>query len=251
MKRALRNSEIKTRWFRRLTGPAGVCIFVALFAACSPQSSAQQLTPAWIQLGENGAAIAKVIVHAEDKCPSVEIGNKKLDMARRLPIPNGFPPLCEAEIPRKIRSANVNGQALALPKLNPSIVTVFGDTGCRINATQVQDCNDPAQWPFKQVAASAAAEKPDLMIHVGDYLYRELRAQPDRRNSAATRRRATTGRPGTPIFSLRRRNYWPPRRGRLRGAITRAAPVPGAAGFITSIFDRGMASASRSPLPTR
>ncbi len=68
----------------------------------------------------------------------------------------------------------VNGQPLALPKPNPSIVTVFGDTGCRINSTQVQNCNDATKWPFKQVAADAAAEKPDLMIHVGDYLYREI-----------------------------------------------------------------------------
>lgn len=37
----------------------------------------------------------------------------------------------------------------------------------------MQDCNDPAQWPFAQVAAGAAASKPDLVIHVGDYLYRE------------------------------------------------------------------------------
>ena len=39
----------------------------------------------------------------------------------------------------------MNGQALALPKPNPSIVTVFGDTGCRINASQVQDCNDSGE----------------------------------------------------------------------------------------------------------
>src|SRR5262249_13264228 len=36
-----------------------------------------------------------------------------------------------------------------------------------------QDCNNPALWPFAQLAASVAAAKPDLVIHVGDYLYRE------------------------------------------------------------------------------
>jgi hypothetical protein len=174
MKFAWRKCEIKSGWFRLLTGPAGFFFLVALFGASAPRSFAQQLTPVWIQLGENGVVIAKVIVPAEAKCPAIEIGNKKLDMAQRLPIPRGFPPLCEAVIPRNVHSASVNGQALALPKPDPSVVTVFGDTGCRINATQVQDCNDPAQWPFKQVAASAAAEKPSLMIHVGDYLYREL-----------------------------------------------------------------------------
>jgi calcineurin-like phosphoesterase family protein len=52
-------------------------------------------------------------------------------------------------------------------------VVAIGDTGCRILRTLIQDCNDPLQWPFGQVAASAAREKPDLIIHVGDYLYRE------------------------------------------------------------------------------
>jgi hypothetical protein len=171
---AWRNLENKSGWFRRLTEPAGFWFFVAMLGACAPRSSAQQLTPAWVQLGENGVAIAKVVVPATDKCPTIEIGSKKLDMARRLPIPSGFPPLCQAVVPPNVHAASVNGQALALPKANPSIVTVFGDTGCRINALQVQDCNDPAQWPFRQVAAAAAAEKPDLMIHVGDYLYREI-----------------------------------------------------------------------------
>jgi hypothetical protein len=52
-------------------------------------------------------------------------------------------------------------------------VVVFGDTGCRIKGARVQDCNDPAKWPFETIANQAAAEKPQLMIHVGDYLYRE------------------------------------------------------------------------------
>jgi len=36
-----------------------------------------------------------------------------------------------------------------------------------------QNCNIPADWPAAQIAASAAATKPDLLIHVGDYHYRE------------------------------------------------------------------------------
>jgi hypothetical protein len=50
---------------------------------------------------------------------------------------------------------------------------VLGDTGCRINGAALQACNDPAKWPFPQIAAAAAALKPDLVIHLGDYLYRE------------------------------------------------------------------------------
>jgi predicted phosphodiesterase len=52
-------------------------------------------------------------------------------------------------------------------------VVVIGDTGCRVKGARVQDCNDPAKWPFQRVATGAAGSKPDLVIHVGDYLYRE------------------------------------------------------------------------------
>ena len=66
-------------------------------------------------------------------------------------------------------------------------IVAFGDTGCRLKTWLVtrndpdddeyrgkfQDCNIPSRWPFAQLAASVAAAKPDLVIHVGDYLYRE------------------------------------------------------------------------------
>jgi hypothetical protein len=150
------------------------CACAALFSAGAAWTSAQQLTPTWVQLGEGDTAVAKVVVASAGNCPSINIGGKKLPMVERHPIPDGFRPLCEAAVPSNTRSASVNGQALALPKSDPSIVTVFGDTGCRIKSSEVQNCKNPAKWPFEQVAADAAAEKPDLMIHVGDYLYREI-----------------------------------------------------------------------------
>jgi predicted phosphodiesterase len=88
-------------------------------------------------------------------------------------MPDGLRPACEFEIPAGARSASVNSQTLALPKNNPAEVIAIGDTGCRIKGRQIQACNDPADWPLREVASSAAAEKPNLIIHVGDYLYRE------------------------------------------------------------------------------
>ncbi len=62
---------------------------------------------------------------------------------------------------------------LALPTLDPQRIVVLGDTGCRIKGTSLQDCSDPEKWPFARIAAEAAKLKPNLVIHVGDYLYRE------------------------------------------------------------------------------
>jgi predicted phosphodiesterase len=39
--------------------------------------------------------------------------------------------------------------------------------------TLVQACHDPNAWPFARIARSAAAWNPDLVLHVGDYFYRD------------------------------------------------------------------------------
>jgi len=53
-------------------------------------------------------------------------------------------------------------------------VVIIGDTGCRISIGNVyQACNDPTQWPFSVIASATAAMQPDLVLHVGDYEYRD------------------------------------------------------------------------------
>ena len=69
--------------------------------------------------------------------------------------------------------AQYNIVPLALPAPDPHRIVVFGDTGCRVKGKALQDCSDPKEWPFAKIAAKAAKLKPDLVIHVGDYLYRE------------------------------------------------------------------------------
>ena len=84
-----------------------------------------------------------------------------------------FPLLCAAPLAKDLTKASVAGIALPLPSAQPQRILVVGDTGCRIQGALLQDCNDPRRWPFPAVAAAAASLKPDLVIHVGDYLYRE------------------------------------------------------------------------------
>jgi hypothetical protein len=168
-----RKEEHSSGKIRLLTNIERVFPCVVLLAVGATRSSAQQLTPTWVQLGEGGKAIARVVVAAPGKCPSISLDGASKQMLERHPIPDGFRPLCEAVIPSNTKSAKVTGQALFLPKPNPSNVIAFGDTGCLIKGKELQDCKDPKKWPFEEVASSAAAENPDLMIHVGDYLYRE------------------------------------------------------------------------------
>ncbi len=142
-----------------------------LLAAASARG--QGLTPAWVELGEDGKAIARIVVDAPQDCPAIQVDGASRPMSLRQPMPAGLRPVCEFAIPSGAKSASVNARALALPKSDPARVIAIGDTGCRIKGKQIQACNDSALWPFRQVAASAASEKPELLIHVGDYLYRE------------------------------------------------------------------------------
>ena len=87
---------------------------------------------------------------------------------------------CEYPLPAGATSAVVAGQSLPLPKANPTKIVVIGDTGCRLqNGNGTQSCNDPnpngtdTPYPFAAIAALAAAQNPDLVLHVGDYAYRD------------------------------------------------------------------------------
>jgi hypothetical protein len=143
-------------------------------------ASGQALSPAWIAVGEGGQAIVRIVVKETRDCPTIQIDSAMRSMPLRQPLPEGLRPACEFALPRGVKSASVNGRALTLPQANPSRVIAIGDTGCRIKGDELQACNDPEQWPFAQVASRAAEEKPGLVIHVGDYLYREMPCPADK-----------------------------------------------------------------------
>jgi hypothetical protein len=140
---------------------------------------------AFVVIGENGAATARLITAAAD-CPRLTVDGQAMPMRVRversnIPARAGQPPAppssavlaCEAPIPAGSLSASVAGKRLPLPQAAPGRIVVIGDTGCRLKGKEAQECNDPERFPFARVAASAAAFRPDLVIHVGDYHYRE------------------------------------------------------------------------------
>ena len=81
--------------------------------------------------------------------------------------------VCALAIPTGAKAISIDGAAVAPGIVAPKRIAVTGDTGCRLKGTHLQNCNDPAQWPIRQIARAIAAQKPDLIVHVGDYHYRE------------------------------------------------------------------------------
>ena len=80
---------------------------------------------------------------------------------------------CEAVLPPGHTTATVGGVNLKLPVANPQRILVIADTGCRMAKANQQNCHDPAGFPFAALANYEAQFKPDLIIHVGDYFYRD------------------------------------------------------------------------------
>jgi Calcineurin-like phosphoesterase len=138
------------------------------------------LQAAWVALGPNGLAIARVVTSSA-QCPHIDLDGQPFIMqVRAQPTLPDYPVLvCEMILPSGTASAVVNGLPLPLPKAHPRRLVVIGDTGCRLKDKEAfQACNSAQAWPFESVARSAARWQPELVIHVGDYLYRESPCPP-------------------------------------------------------------------------
>ncbi len=132
---------------------------------------AQAADTAWIQAAAKGYE-ARAVTDSS-ACPVLHTDKGDLSMAPRAPAATAFPMVCGAPVPAGVTMVQINSASLPVPVANPQRILVLGDTGCRIKGATLQACNDPARWPFPGLAAAAAKLKPDLIIHVGDYLYRE------------------------------------------------------------------------------
>jgi Calcineurin-like phosphoesterase len=139
---------------------------------------------AWVQATASGFE-ARIVTDVA-RCPTLHTDRGDRAMAVRAAASADFPSVCAAAIPPGASRASVADRALPLPIARPQRILVLGDTGCRIKGAALQACNDPAKWPFPQLAAAAARLKPDLIVHVGDYLYRESACPPDNQGCAGS-----------------------------------------------------------------
>jgi hypothetical protein len=107
-------------------------------------------------------------------CPDAAIDGRAAPMQRRAEPSADFPvTVCQLALPKGATQVRIGAHRLPVLTAEPHRIVVFGDTGCRLKGSEIQNCDNPADWPFSTVARLAAAHHPDLVIHVGDYYYRE------------------------------------------------------------------------------
>jgi len=164
---------------------------------------------AYVLLGANSTAIGRTIQIGNVSCPSVvvNVGGTERTMTSFLhAAPNEMFPVtvCDVNLPDGFTSAVVCQQNLPLVPSNPQKYLLIGDTGMRLKiknagvndttCTNYATCAssfseslfsgtfqgigksldpDMNQWPYQTIAAKAKSENPDVVIHVGDYLYIE------------------------------------------------------------------------------
>jgi hypothetical protein len=156
-------------------------LFLVSLLLAVPLSAAKLSTsstgPMWIELGPGGAILARNLAPGTT-CPQINIDGNLANMTVRAASNTAYPvTTCEATVPAGAQKVSILGVPLTLPVKTASKIVVIGDTGCRIKSSKgkvdVQNCDDPKKWPFARLAKQAAKWGPDLVVHVGDYLYRE------------------------------------------------------------------------------
>ncbi len=173
----------------------------ALLAACGGSDDAAvdvlaattdaKVQAAWVEIGVGGQTIVRAVT-TDSACPKIAVDGQVTAMGLRAAAgtaaqrttasdpadskPSAFPvTTCENAVAGTTTQVAVAGRLLPLPKAQPTRIAVIADTGCRMKKADnaFQACNDTTAWPFATIAATVAAMKPDLVMHIGDYHYRE------------------------------------------------------------------------------
>lgn len=158
----------------RLARPVLLFVAASMLALVGalPVAAQGPLVAAWTQAEPDGAYSARLITRS--LCPQIEVDDKPLVMHERAaPGKNFDARTCAAPLPRDAKRISVLGRELPLPPRRLRTIAVLGDSGCRIEIVFFQACNDPNMWPFPAIAQQVADQHPDLIIHLGDYYYRE------------------------------------------------------------------------------
>jgi hypothetical protein len=153
-------------------------ITIVLLAASGVAAQSSNMLAAWVELSPTGPVLR--VVTSAASCPRVATlaaagatptGWQEGMTVRAAPAPPDFVDrVCQWQPPPAAYAVAVEGLAgpLRMPAANPRRIVVFGDSGC-LGGTY-QDCG--REWYFADLARSAAARRPDLVIHLGDYNYR-------------------------------------------------------------------------------
>ncbi|MGL9725853.1 MAG: metallophosphoesterase family protein [Wolbachia sp.] len=152
-----------------------IFIFLALFFTASFHFAYAQILYTWSQvIPENKLSIRAIIDN--NICPIAYVDGEEIEMLSRSST-NNTETVCELTVNSSTESISIDNTYIPTLPDKISKVAFIGDTGCRINMLFQQECNLVDSWPLKKNLDSIALHKPDLIIHVGDYHYRQTKCR--------------------------------------------------------------------------
>jgi hypothetical protein len=169
---------------RRAGALAAFCLAVGLagVARAGEVLSTYALVAQDPKSGSTVLLVRSIVAGAQAACPSITVDGQDMAARTRLnPDAARFPvTVCEVAVAADATVALAGQNVPTFSGLSGDTLRIaaFGDTGCNPE----QDC--ASEWPFPALAADAAAQHPDLVIHLGDYDYR---GTPSRRSADAPR----------------------------------------------------------------
>ncbi|WP_227028944.1 metallophosphoesterase family protein [Neorickettsia sennetsu] len=130
----------------------------------------------WFQLMGDNQLWFRFVVEEADVCPKVVVDGVEHLMDQHHAADGSFPLSCVYKLNLEdLPQSFIFGNKEILPRFNKDAVTkiaVIGDTGCRNNHFFFpQDCGK--EWFFKETVDAVLKHDPEIVIHVGDYVYRE------------------------------------------------------------------------------
>ncbi len=162
-----------------------IFISVGLIPSTGLAKTKGDLLAAYVVLGQAPSkkitGLARVVISSDASCSDLKFdwktdaGKKVKAVERTNPNPKTFQiKVCETLYNQTSKQHVELGkkQKLELPKINlsPNDIAIIGDTGCK--GKSKQDCSSESAWPFKYFSKTLAKDKPDLLLHMGDYNYR-------------------------------------------------------------------------------
>lgn len=159
-----------------------VLLFTLLFSLYPLLSSyaAQTHSSAWIQYTQEGLEFRSIFpiknLKKVQTCSQVLIDDKPTNMRIRVKATEDYPTLvCGVLLPPSAQQVTLHTQIFPVQTQSIDRVILLGDTGCKVADYEnlFQSCNNPSLWPFAIIANQIATLKPNLIIHTGDYIYRE------------------------------------------------------------------------------
>ncbi|MFM6929632.1 MAG: metallophosphoesterase [Bdellovibrio sp.] len=152
---------------------------VLIFAAGAVLSACASKPVTYVGLADSETSFVRTL-HTKEikKCPEIQTYQGAIPLRVQMNLEKfDTAYVCEASLPLGTTKVGRDDDAITVPT-DLSRVVIMGDTGCRVKGDYLQKCDDEKEWPFSRIVHSVEKEDADLVIHVGDYHYRETCTDP-------------------------------------------------------------------------